>query len=216
MGLLRTSHKVIRYFEAKSFPNLSWGNDAYHHLYFTDLLLSAVHLEAWLAIQKKLDMTDSRQISWRRSVTRKCCGAVYSKDLDFSSSLIAVERACSKNMKKFGLTVSSVKKLRSLYRESRKHAVWLVKMRNQIAHGKAGFPTKEGKFNGDFATFMNTLTHAKLDDFQDGLRRYMYLSEILIKLGRKALRGNSKAARESLKSIVFIAKNQIQFLTGVV
>jgi hypothetical protein len=214
-GILVTLRRIEAWLEQNGFPNASFGPDSHYHFFAIELFFIGVHFETWVSIVEALDKSRS-MMKWRKNSKRKCCGMTVATDLNTVEKVEAISRAVAKTIGKIGLSKAGKKSLLTRLRGWRKKCEFCVDVRNTIAHGTSHLPFKNGGLNSKLFTFLRGMNAAGVSSYYDEIRKFMDLSDIVLKIGDSNLKGGSKKAKKNRASYTFVARHQIQSLFGVV
>jgi len=124
--------------------------------------------------------------------------------------------AVTKAIGKIGLSKAGKRTLLKRLRGWRKKCEFCVDVRNTMAHGSSRLPFKNGGLNAKLFTFLRRMDAAGVSSYYDEIRKFMDLSDIVLKIGDSKFKGGSKIAKKNRASYTFVARHQIQSLFGVV
>lgn len=208
---LVTLMQIEKHFETKGMPNFSFNHDAYYHLYLTILLFTGVHLESWIRIKQTVDELERKSIKWEKPTKR---GGF--KELHTAEKVEAIYKSVVKNLRRYQLSSKGRKVLLRKFRQFREHCLHCVQMRNTIAHGAPHLPYRDGAFHASMARFLRSSTSDSISEYLSEIRGFTDLSDIVLKINNKSMKGNSTLARKERASHIRVAKLQIQSLFGVI
>ncbi|NJM09489.1 MAG: hypothetical protein HC883_00885 [Bdellovibrionaceae bacterium] len=203
--------KIEHHFSTKGLPNFSFNYDAHYHIYLTVFLFIGIHLESWINIKKIVDELERKKIKWTKAT--KTGGAT---ELHTAEKIEAIYKAVVRELLRYQLTGKGRKTLIRKFRGFKNRCTHCVQMRNTIAHGTSHLPFRGGDFHENMARFLRASTSSSISDYLEEIRGFTDLSDIVLKINNKNLKGNSALAREMRASHVNVAKQQIQSLFGVV